>query len=403
MVRKLENWVEGFSSLLEPGGIPSIFRTWAAIGTLAGVMERRFWVDVGRGPLYPNMYIVLVAPPGIGKTLLTSQVWHLWQGLSTGTADGLHVAPPSMTAASTIDALHDAERKFYDVNSPLEPMIYNTLNICSNELGTLLPSYDPEMMNRLTDIYDGHTYAERRRTKDLRIEIKKPQINIIAATTPAHLGNALPEGAWDQGFLSRTMIIFNSERVIRPLFEAAPLAKALRDELENDLRHIFNLSGEFSFAEDAAAAISAWHMAEGPPKPEHPRLTNYNTRRTTHLLKLCMVASIASSDKCIVTMEHLQLAMDWLVEAEFFMPDIFKAMTINNDMKAMDECWHFAWTTFLRENQPISEQRIVAFLAERVPVQNVMNMLKVMENQGILKKELVGDVGNAYQPRPRKR
>lgn len=403
MARKLENWIESFNGLFGTSGAPELFRKWAGIATVAGVMERRFWVDVGMGPLYPNLYVVLVAPPGIGKTELTSQVWKFWSDLSTGQPDGLHVAPPSMTAASVIDALRDAERKFYSPASPLEPLRYNTLNICSNELGTLLPAYDPEMMNRLTDLYDGHPYAERRRTKEINFKIDHPQINFLAATTPAHLSNSLPEGAWDQGFLSRTMMIFNAERKIRPLFNKRDDSSATRKELQNDLRHIFGMAGELKFSESAAAGISNWHNLGGPPQPDHPRLNNYATRRTAHLLKLCMVASVSSRDTLVIEHEDLNMALDWLLEAEMLMPDIFKAMVVNADMKAMDECWHFAYTIFIKENQPVAEHRLVAFLQERVPVQNVMRMLQVMESAKILEKKLIGEIGYAYQPKARKR
>lgn len=403
MVRRVENWIAAFSALFGKNGAPEIFRTWAGIATIAGVLERRVFVDVGLGPLYPNLYTVLVAPPGIGKTQLTSKVEKFWLTLSTGNSDGLHVAPASMTAASVIDALKDAERKFYDPKDPIEPLRYNTLNVCSNEFGTLLPAYDPDMMNRLTDIYDGHPYSERRRTKEIKFKIDHPQINILAATTPGHLANAMPEGAWDQGFLSRTILVFNSERTLTPLFEKPVENSTTEKELIADLRHIFGLSGEFKFTPEAAEAINKWHMEGGPPTPDHPRLRNYVTRRTSHLLKLCMIASASSSDARIITIEHLHEALGWLVEAEVMMPDIFKALVVNADMKAMDECWHFAFSTFLKEgNRPIAEHRLVAFLQERVPVQNVLRMLQVMQQANILTKEIGEDNLIAYRPKPKK-
>ena len=402
MARKLENWIERFGELTNVSGAPQLFRTWSAIGAVAAALERRVWVDVGMGPLYPNMYIILVSPPGIGKTELTSRVWSLLEKLSTGAADGLHIAPASMTAASVIDALRDAERKFYSPESLLDPMMYNSLAIVSNELGTLLPAYDPDMMNRLTDIYDGKSYSERRRTRELNFKINHPQINFLAGTTPGHLANSLPEGAWDQGFLSRTMMIFNSERKLRELFQTIPNQEREWKILTEDLKHIFQMSGEFKFSPSAANSMQAWHMSGGMPAPDHPRLRNYNTRRTAHMLKLCVIASASVSDSKVIELEHFQTALDWLLEAEILMPDIFKAMVVNADMKAIDECWHFAYLIWVKEQQPVAEHRLVAFLQERVPVQNVMKMLQLMETSRILDKKLVGDVGYAYQPKPRK-
>lgn len=406
MARKLENWINTFLDFTSAIPSPEMFKKWGAISCIAAVLEQRVWVDVGMGMLYPNLYTILVAPPGVGKTVITSLVWDFWNHVAAKADkdDGLHVAPASVTSAAIIDSLRDANRKIYAADNPLEPIKFNSLAICSNELGVLLPSYDADMMNKLTDIYDGHSYSERRRyDKNLNFSIDSPQLNLLGATTPGYLTNMLPEGAWDQGFLSRTLLVFSGERVIRPLFEFAPEQKLMRTELRDDIAHIFTLNGQITFEEDMKAAINAWHSAGGPPVPDHPRLANYNSRRTAHLLKLCMVACCAATDTLVVTMNHFNTALDWLLEAEMLMPDIFKAMVVNADMKAMDECWHFAYGVFMKENRPIAEHRLVAFLSERVPVHNVMRMLDVMVNATMLKKEIVGDVGNAYRPKPRKR
>lgn len=401
MARKLFDWIGGFRQLFGESGAPEEFRTWAAISILAGVMERKVWVDVGLGPLYPNLYIMLLAPPGIGKSELTHRVAQFWTRLSTGTADGLHVSPSNMSAAACIDSLTDSERRAYPPNEILEPIRFNHLNICSNELGTLIPAYDPELMNKLTDLYDGHPYSERKRGKDLKISIPSPLVNMIMATTPAHLTNALPEGAWDQGFLSRCLLIFNSQRTIQPLFKKAEGHVELLYDLTHDLVEVFHLMGEMKFSPEAAKALQEWHMQGGPPTPTHPRLMNYNTRRTAHLLKLCMVASANTSDKLIITLSHYQTALGWLLAAEHSMPDIFKALVVNADSKAMEECWHFAYQVYMKEQKPVLEHRLVAFLSERVPVQNVMRMLQVMEGASIFTKELTKH-GYGYVPKARR-
>src|SRR5690606_1973720 len=109
-------------------------------------------------------------------------------------------------------------------------------------------------------------------------------------------------------------------------------------------KHIFSVTGELKFSEDAANALNNWHMAGGPPAPDHPRLVNYSSRRTAHLIKLCCVASLARADDKVITLDDYQTALDWLIDAEFMMPDIFKALVVNGDMKAIEECWHFAYT-----------------------------------------------------------
>lgn len=403
-MRTNNDWLDSFLSFTETVPSPEIFKIWAGISTLAAVMERRYFIDIGMGPLFPNLYIFLIAPPGVGKTALTSVSRNLLAELVTGGDDGLRLGAASLTSAAIIDELRDAERKYFPEN-PLEFKKYNSLAIVANELGVLLPSYEPAMMNNLTDIYDGHGYSERRRwDKNLNFKIEAPSINLIAGTTPGYLTQALPEGAWDQGFMSRTLLIFSGEKMITPLFQFSEKKEKERAVLVEDLKSILhNVGGRMYFTEDAARAISAWHASGGKPVPEHPRLVNYATRRTAHLLKLCMIACVSAGEGLEITLDHYKRALNWLVEAEFLMPEIFKALVVNADGKAMDECWHFVWVEFLKHRRPMPEHRVTAFLAARIPVHNVERMLNVMVAAGMLQKELVADVGAAYTPAERSR
>src|SRR6516165_11471403 len=57
----------------------------------------------GRGPkarLYPNLYVVLVATPGIGKSVVLSRAFKILHKVQD-----LQIAPESVTAASLIDAV----------------------------------------------------------------------------------------------------------------------------------------------------------------------------------------------------------------------------------------------------------------------------------------------------------
>src|SRR5262245_36744470 len=112
-----------------------------------------------------------------------------------------------MTSASLIDALNESARRIVRLGDP--PYIeFNSLTVISRELGVLIPSWEAALMNNLTDIYDGYVVDQKRRGKDLRIKIDYPQINLLGACTPSYLNEVMPAGAWDQGFISRTLLIY---------------------------------------------------------------------------------------------------------------------------------------------------------------------------------------------------
>jgi len=392
--RKLGCWLDAFLEYTEPLPSPLIFKKWAGIVTLAGALERKVWTISIFGTTYPNLFVFFVAPPGVGKGLLTNRIIDLWEKL-----EDQYLASTSVSRASMVDDLRDAERRLIRPSETPSIISFNSIKIASNELAVLIPAYENDFMNVLTDIYDGHSFSERKRTRDLKYKLDAPQITLIAATTPSYLSSLLPEGAWDQGFLSRTLLIYSGETILKELFGEEIKKAATWKSLVHDLKIIADLYGKMSFTPEAAAAIGAWHRAGGPPRPDHPKLVNYCTRRTAHLLKLCMVASVSDSDDLVITVAHYQRALDWLLELEVSIPDIFKSMAVGGDSAVIKDCWHFAYKTYLKDKKPIPEYRIITFLQERLPAHSVMRLLEVMVRAQILKESLEPKVGKAYVPK----
>ena len=62
------DFVDAFVALTDERPSPELFRKWAAITTLSGALEKRVWCMTKAGPQYANLYTMLVAPPGIGKS-----------------------------------------------------------------------------------------------------------------------------------------------------------------------------------------------------------------------------------------------------------------------------------------------------------------------------------------------
>src|ERR1044072_390583 len=180
-------------------------------------------------------------------------------------------------------------------------------------------------MSTLTDLWDNGRYHETRRTSKVEINIPKAQLNILSATTPAYLNSLLPEGAWVFGFMSRVTNIYPGEREYTDIFSLLDNDGSVYKDLVSDLSDIYKIWGEFAVTDEVKEAINACAQRGANPRPDHPKLTHYNTRRLAHLLKLCIVACAATSSDKVITLEHYTEALDWLVEAESFMPDIFKA------------------------------------------------------------------------------
>lgn len=400
MARLLPNFIDSFRAFMADKGSPELYVKWTAIFTIGAAMERTCWLVNSKGILYPSQFIILVGPAGVGKSVCTSASYKLLKSINKQ-GGVFHLAPSSVTKASLIDALNKAERNIIRPTETPSVTSFNSLTVIPNEFGVFLPSWEGDFMSVLTDIWNCMDYSEKRRTKDLHIEMDHTQINMLSATTPTFLQNLLPEGAWETGFMSRTLTVYSGQSIVTDVFGDLEHDEELWKALMKDIKQIYSLFGKFEVEEDARLAINAWNREGQHPKPDHPKLMGYNARRMEHLLKLCMIASVAGSDDLVITLDHYAEALDWLVELELYMPDIFKSMKVGGDARAMDECWHYAYQHWMRKQEPVPEHLIYAFLQERAPAHSIDRIIDVMVRAQLLKKALTASLGVGYEPKAR--
>jgi Protein of unknown function (DUF3987) len=369
--RKLASWVETFVEHTASLNNPAIFRRWTAIAIIAAVLEQKVWMF--KRKMYPNLYVMLVGHPGIGKTRTIAEGRQYLHHVPD-----FHLAPISMTFASLVDSLVRAKRnvKLPDGTDAR----YNSLAIMADELGAFMHKYDNEMVDGLSAFYDTTPYQQTRRTNDINIKITSPQINLLCGSTPQNLTDFLPEKAWGQGFCSRMIMIFSDERIIGDDWDTPD--EIFSNDLANDLAVINTLVGEFEATKAYQDAVNRWREAGELPVPNHPKLIHYVTRRRAHLYKLSMVAAVDRSNALILTYDDFVQGMKWLLEAEAAMVEIFKAGSLNADAAAMDEIVHFVMIN--DRGQGVNERAIIGFARDKIPLQSILKILDIMVASGQL-------------------
>jgi hypothetical protein len=281
-----------------------------------------------------------------------------------------------MTFPSLVDALIEAKRTL--VRLPAEEIVYNSMYVCADELGAFMHKWDEEMTKGLSAFYDPDPYSHHRRTKELKLTIESPQLNLLCGTTPQDLMDLMPENAWGQGFTSRLIMVFSDERLSGDDF--AVQAPIQTDDLAHDLKLIANLYGKFEVTSAYRDRVREWQKLGEPPIPNHPRLLHYNGRRRVNLYKLSMIASVERNSSLTLTLDDFNRAYDWLCEAETYMPDIFKAGATNADGQAMDEIEHFVRIS--DQGQGVPDHKIVHFARERIPIHSILRVIEIMEKSG---------------------
>ena len=348
LTRRSVDLIESFLEYTDGISSPEIFRLWSAIGLIAGTLERKVWVETSGERLYPNLYILLVSPPGVGKTQAIKVTKSLWNKVPD-----LLVSPDNLTKAALIDNLAKATRKI--VRSPTELLEFNSLQIAADELGVFLSAHDLDFLSAMNKIYDcPEEYVEDRRMFKEPLFIPKPQFTLLAGTQPGFMGNVFPEEAWTMGFTSRLLMIFHATPVKVPLFGGAVRDQDKFKAIVSDLKAIMMMYGKFKWSMEAAQAIEAWHSTGAKKtEPRHTKLEHYIPRRILHVLKLSMIASASRSSEQIINLTDFERALSWLLMAEATMPDIFRTMTQRSDAEVIKELHFHLWTLFSKEKVPI--------------------------------------------------
>lgn len=396
--RNYESFIEGFLGWTEGIMSPRLFRQWTAVYAVSGALERKAWLRINKSVLYPNMFILLIAPPGTGKTEAIKRIETLWNEIPN-----IKIAPSSVSRASLVDAVLRAERVILRPAHPSEPFIkFNALSVLADEFGTFLAGYEGEFMSTLNTLFDNKKYREEKRGMKDPLIIEKPMLNLLAGTTPTWLGSNLPISAWSEGFASRLMLVFSAERVRVNPFAEEEIDYVTEGKLVADLGRINGLYGEFKLTEEVRKAYLAWYHSDFHPAPSHPKLEDYLPRRGIHFLKMCMAFSAARSDDLIIDIGDYQEAQDLLLETEKFMSDVFKSMKTGADANVIDEAFNFIWQAFAKEQKPIPDHRIIHFLSMKIPSHSVTKVLEVMETSNMIRVvSVLANGRKTYQPVPR--
>lgn len=305
-----------------------IFDKWAAYSVIASALRKKTHLSLGRIRIYPNIYVVFVAEPGIARK---SQAISYAMGM-------LAQIPEIITSAdaSTKEAmLQDLENGSTPEAMPDgSTFTHSSLCIFSKEFESFLgqKKENTKMLVLLTDLFDCQELPWKYRTKNSGTSVVPSVfINLLAATTPDSLASSLPPTAVGGGLTSRIMFVWadrKKKKVPRPI--ETEFEKELKEKLLKDLFVISRIAGQYVMTPDCIAKWDDWYNEYEETNPDRickdNSFSGWYSRKPMYTLKIAMLIAAAESDLMEVEWHHIRRALADIEEVEVQMGNAFKSI-----------------------------------------------------------------------------
>jgi len=372
--RKLPCWIDSFVQSTEHTGSPKLYRKWAGYLAVSAALQRKVFVVVRGRELYPNLFAILVGPPGVGKTTVIRAAREILIQLPS-----IQVSPTMVTKERFINLMTKAQTVEVRDGAMTSHVSYNA--IC-DEFAVFLRPGDQQFSFVLTDLFDCPTVFEYETITRGKDRIENVYLNILGGITPKSLASVIGQEAIGMGFTARLFLIYAEEQHHTDPFSVQVLADY--SPLVRDLEIIHQLRGAFSFTTEAMEFVRDWYNKGMSPVPADSRFAEYNPRRLTHWLKLGLLRCASRCNERRIEAIDLARAKEDLLEAELLMPKAMESIGANPLQTAISGATKWLAVQYMIRKQPIPEMQLRQHLIREVPPQYLDSTIEMMVSSGTL-------------------
>lgn len=317
---------------------PIQFLIWDYLYMVSSCLGRKVWFQKN-APVYPNIYVVIVGPPAVGKTMPAKILGDALRGIMVEKTsvsgekyltEMVKVAPQCVTLERLYEILARSVESFKYMD---KPKIHSSMSfILADEMGLLFKNADQikNLTNFLNAGYDCMNKFEYETKHGAPNIITNMCVSFFGCCTPAWISKNLDPSSIDEGWASRIFFIYgDKKRQLTTYYEYSPEQLVALDDLKKHFRAIAAVAGEVTFSDEARAYFDQWYQneSEGGRINRDPRMDHYYSRKRIHTWKLAMLAHFAEKTDLVVTLQDMKQAFKWLAEAEV---DMHKALASVN-------------------------------------------------------------------------
>ncbi len=381
------NWLDLYIKLMENTEPARLFDRWVGYSVIAAALRRKVSLQLGRLTYYSNIYVVLVAEPGVARK--TQAIKYGVNFLNT--IPDIRMSSDSATKEAMTDDIQGSGND--ELLASGEQFRHCSLNIISKEFESFLgqKKENTRMLTALTDLFDCPDNWSSRTRHGTSNAIVFPWVNLLAATTPDSLANSLPASAVGGGLTSRIMFIWADKKkksVAIPSMTEEEVK--LKGKLEKDLYRISRLAGEFKMTAECLKEWTKWYDAfdedeSGIRICQDKAFSGWYSRKPTYIIKIAMLRSAAKSSKMILEWADIEEAIADIREVEYLMGSAFKAIGKSEISGEVD-----AVLRIIKEAKVISEHALMTKLWRDVDSVKFTNVIETAIRTGKVRRTYKG-------------
>jgi hypothetical protein len=176
-MRLLDNWLASYIKLTSETEPPTRFHLWSAITMIGAMLGRKCEVKLGPELFFPNLYTVLIGPPGSRKGTAIKYATEVLDEVTTKKTS----SPDAVTKEQLIGEFELATETTMIGGNPL---VHASLFVVAPELVNFIKENDHERLGYLCQLYDGLPKFEYKTKTSQNFYITNPALWILGATTP---------------------------------------------------------------------------------------------------------------------------------------------------------------------------------------------------------------------------
>lgn len=317
--RNFPDFLRAYSEYAIDDFCPPEFHVWTGLSLIAACLERKVWLEQRTKHStvchYPNVYILLVSHPGMGKTTALNRGVDLIETLKADKYQDLRIIPTQTTEAALVELMEPPQT--VEMSPGRQHQFSSGFFYAGEASQSSLQDIYGTFNNTITGFYDCPTYFRKKlKGQNRTTEIKNVCFNLLAASTFDYLKSLVDENSVMGGFASRLIYVISKERKVREskwsvAYEGEP-DRILETKLVEDLHHITKLTGRFK---PTAGFISRWetaypNFAQSLIDLNSSRMESLMARKFTNYMKVAMLLSVSERSDLIVDETHWDLAVD---------------------------------------------------------------------------------------------